>query len=56
MKRDSNTSSRSSISTDASAEINQNRNRGMTLPFDQHTITFDEIKYSVDMPQVTCNI
>ncbi|KAK4590502.1 hypothetical protein RGQ29_020879 [Quercus rubra] len=51
MKRDSNTSSRSSISTDASAEINQNRNRGMTLPFDQHTITFDEIKYSVDMPQ-----
>nr|POE66839.1 pleiotropic drug resistance protein 1 [Quercus suber] len=51
MKRGSNTSSLSSISTDTSVEINQNRNRGMTLPFDQHTITFDEIKYSVDMPQ-----
>ncbi|XP_065618258.1 pleiotropic drug resistance protein 1-like, partial [Quercus suber] len=50
MKRGSNTSSLSSISTDTSVEINQNRNRGMTLPFDQHTITFDEIKYSVDMP------
>ncbi|KAK7832037.1 pleiotropic drug resistance protein 1 [Quercus suber] len=47
MKRGSNTSSLSSISTDTSVEINQNRNRGMTLPFDQHTITFDEIKYSV---------
>ncbi|KAM4111345.1 hypothetical protein ACJW30_05G060300 [Castanea mollissima] len=51
IKRGSNTSSLSSISTDASVEINQNRNRGMILPFDQHTITFDEIKYSVDMPQ-----
>ncbi|XP_050286353.1 pleiotropic drug resistance protein 1-like isoform X2 [Quercus robur] len=51
IKRGSNTSSLSSISTDASVEINLNRNRGMILPFDQHTIAFDEIKYSVDMPQ-----
>lgn len=29
-----------------------NRKRGMVLPFEQHSITFDEIKYSVDMPQV----
>ncbi|KAK3411032.1 hypothetical protein EUGRSUZ_J03047 [Eucalyptus grandis] len=28
-----------------------NRKRGMVLPFEQHSITFDEIKYSVDMPQ-----
>ncbi|XP_021731921.1 pleiotropic drug resistance protein 1-like [Chenopodium quinoa] len=25
--------------------------RGMVLPFEQHSITFDEIRYSVDMPQ-----
>ncbi|XP_030973216.1 pleiotropic drug resistance protein 1-like [Quercus lobata] len=51
IKRGSITSSPSSISVEASVEINQNRKRGMILPFDQHTITFDEIKYSVDMPQ-----
>ncbi|XP_030440182.2 pleiotropic drug resistance protein 1-like isoform X2 [Syzygium oleosum] len=28
-----------------------NRKRGMVLPFEQHSITFDEITYSVDMPQ-----
>ncbi|XP_030526427.1 pleiotropic drug resistance protein 1-like isoform X1 [Rhodamnia argentea] len=28
-----------------------NRRRGMVLPFEQHSITFDEIVYSVDMPQ-----
>lgn len=25
----------------------------MILPFEQHSITFDDITYSVDMPQVT---
>ncbi|PIN21134.1 Pleiotropic drug resistance proteins (PDR1-15), ABC superfamily [Handroanthus impetiginosus] len=30
---------------------NQNRNNGVILPFEPHSITFDEIKYSVDMPQ-----
>ncbi|KAI9100833.1 hypothetical protein K1719_024195 [Acacia pycnantha] len=29
----------------------QNRKRGMVLPFEPHSITFDEITYSVDMPQ-----
>ncbi|KAK3411034.1 hypothetical protein EUGRSUZ_J03049 [Eucalyptus grandis] len=28
-----------------------NGERGMVLPFEQHFITFDEVKYSVDMPQ-----
>ncbi|KAK3416796.1 hypothetical protein EUGRSUZ_H02558 [Eucalyptus grandis] len=28
-----------------------NRKRGMVLPFKQHSITFDEITYSVDMPR-----
>ncbi|XP_065617096.1 pleiotropic drug resistance protein 1-like [Quercus suber] len=38
-------------SIDASVEVNQSRKTGMILPFDPHTITFDEVKYSVDMPQ-----
>ena len=33
-------------------EADQNRKRGMILPFEPHSITFDDIKYSVDMPQV----
>ncbi|KAL8091918.1 pleiotropic drug resistance protein 1-like [Apium graveolens] len=32
-------------------EANHNRRKGMVLPFEPHSITFDEIKYSVDMPQ-----
>ncbi|XP_027349846.1 pleiotropic drug resistance protein 1-like isoform X2 [Abrus precatorius] len=28
-----------------------NRKRGMVLPFEPHSITFDEVTYSVDMPQ-----
>ncbi|KAF3959728.1 hypothetical protein CMV_015485 [Castanea mollissima] len=43
----------SSSSARSGAEINANTNgkRGMVLPFDQHSITFDDIIYSVDMPQ-----
>ncbi|XP_041014876.1 pleiotropic drug resistance protein 1-like [Juglans microcarpa x Juglans regia] len=41
----------SSVSAEDTAEVSQNRKRGMVLPFEQHTITFDEITYSVDMPQ-----
>ncbi|KAK3033865.1 hypothetical protein RJ639_032770 [Escallonia herrerae] len=33
------------------AEGDQNRKRGMVLPFEPHSITFDNIKYAVDMPQ-----
>nr|AGT28055.1 pleiotropic drug resistance transporter 3 [Panax ginseng] len=32
-------------------KANQNKKKGMVLPFEPHSITFDEIKYSVDMPQ-----
>ncbi|CAM8982719.1 unnamed protein product [Rhodiola kirilowii] len=32
-------------------ELDQNRKRGMVLPFEPLSITFDEIKYAVDMPQ-----
>ncbi|OWM82299.1 pleiotropic drug resistance protein 1-like isoform X1 [Punica granatum] len=31
--------------------FNTNGRRGMVLPFEQHSLTFDEIKYSVDMPE-----
>lgn len=30
-----------------------NEERGMVLPFEPHSITFDDIRYSVDMPQVS---
>ncbi|XP_019252159.1 PREDICTED: pleiotropic drug resistance protein 1-like isoform X2 [Nicotiana attenuata] len=29
----------------------QNKKRGMVLPFEPHSITFDDVVYSVDMPQ-----
>ncbi|KAL5539498.1 hypothetical protein UlMin_043230 [Ulmus minor] len=32
-------------------EPNSNRKRGMVLPFEPLSITFDEIRYAVDMPQ-----
>ncbi|GKA36475.1 pleiotropic drug resistance protein 1-like protein [Tanacetum coccineum] len=32
-------------------EGNQNKKKGMILPFEPHSITFDDVKYSVDMPQ-----
>lgn len=32
---------------------NQSKKKGMILPFEPHSITFDDVKYSVDMPQVT---
>ncbi|GAU19343.1 hypothetical protein TSUD_336300 [Trifolium subterraneum] len=35
----------------AAAETNHSRKRGMVLPFEPHSITFDEVTYSVDMPQ-----
>jgi hypothetical protein len=33
-------------------ETNHSRKRGMVLPFEPHSITFDEVTYSVVMPQV----
>ncbi|KAK7284172.1 hypothetical protein RJT34_18913 [Clitoria ternatea] len=42
----------STLSTRQDAvETNQNRKRGMVLPFEPHSITFDDVTYSVDMPQ-----
>ncbi|KAL0536436.1 hypothetical protein IC582_025385 [Cucumis melo] len=34
-----------------SEEAHQNKKRGMVLPFEPHSIAFDEIRYAVDMPQ-----
>ncbi|KAK4836952.1 hypothetical protein QYF36_001596 [Acer negundo] len=36
---------------EADAKVTDQRKRGMVLPFEQFSITFDEIKYSVNMPQ-----
>ncbi|XP_022148619.1 pleiotropic drug resistance protein 1-like [Momordica charantia] len=33
------------------SEADPNKKRGMVLPFEPHSITFDEIRYAVDMPQ-----
>ncbi|KAL2553313.1 ABC transporter G family member 40 [Forsythia ovata] len=43
------TSGSSSVRTDAK-DANQNKKRGMILPFEPHSITFDDVQYSVDMP------
>ncbi|WJX84448.1 transcription factor [Trifolium repens] len=32
-------------------ETDQSRERGMVLPFEAHSISFDDLTYSVDMPQ-----
>ncbi|GAB4842031.1 transcription factor [Ancistrocladus abbreviatus] len=42
-------SSRTSIGTNVSVNAVPNK-KGMVLPFEQHSITFDDIRYSVDMP------
>lgn len=34
------------------SEADHNRKKGMVLPFTPHSITFNEIRYVVDMPQV----
>ncbi|BFG42849.1 hypothetical protein CerSpe_291230 [Prunus speciosa] len=41
----------SSAKTEATADTHPNKKRGMVLPFEPYSITFDEITYSVDMPQ-----
>ncbi|KAI7987449.1 Pleiotropic drug resistance protein 1 [Camellia lanceoleosa] len=33
------------------SEISQNKKRGMILPFEPLSITFDDVRYAVDMPQ-----
>ncbi|KAL6334280.1 hypothetical protein AAG906_014680 [Vitis piasezkii] len=37
---------------EAIAEANHNKKKGMVLPFQPHSITFDDIRYSVDMPEL----
>ncbi|KAL7112063.1 hypothetical protein ACP275_05G129600 [Erythranthe tilingii] len=49
IRRRSMSSGSSSTRTDA-IEANANRKRGMILPFEPHSLTFDDITYSVDMP------
>nr|Q949G3.1 RecName: Full=Pleiotropic drug resistance protein 1; AltName: Full=NpPDR1 [Nicotiana plumbaginifolia]CAC40990.1 ABC1 protein [Nicotiana plumbaginifolia] len=37
-------------STQEGDSASENKKKGMVLPFDPHSITFDEVVYSVDMP------
>ncbi|KAK9232149.1 hypothetical protein WN943_022392 [Citrus x changshan-huyou] len=41
----------SSQSLETITEANQPKRRGMVLPFEPHSLTFDDVTYSVDMPQ-----
>ncbi|KAK8584757.1 hypothetical protein V6N13_138706 [Hibiscus sabdariffa] len=47
------TSSKSFSLSDATVGATGKRKKGMALPFEQHSLTFDDIVYSVDMPQVS---
>ncbi|XP_050231595.1 pleiotropic drug resistance protein 1-like [Mercurialis annua] len=40
-----------SASSEAVVEGSHQKKKGMVLPFEPHSITFNDIKYSVDMPQ-----
>ncbi|KAK7318028.1 hypothetical protein RJT34_02725 [Clitoria ternatea] len=42
-----------SVSVDTKVTIDSNHSirRGMVLPFEPHSITFDDATYSIDMPQ-----
>ena len=39
--------------SDSVGEASNNRKKGMVLPFEPHSITFNDVIYSVDMPQVS---
>ncbi|RVW77638.1 ABC transporter G family member 40 [Vitis vinifera] len=43
--------SSAAVRSGAVVEANQNKKKGMLLPFQPHSITFDNIRYSVDMPE-----
>lgn len=49
---DGNETELQSARTDGVIEAGANKKRGMVLPFEPHSITFDNVVYSVDMPQV----
>lgn len=38
------------------SEANQKRKGGMVLPFEPLSITFEDIKYAIDMPQVSSSL
>lgn len=38
------------------SEANQKRKGGMVLPFEPFPITFEDIKYAIDMPQVSSSL
>ncbi|KAM3325865.1 hypothetical protein P3S67_000991 [Capsicum chacoense] len=53
MKSDDNENAEKERLIEGSETEVQDKKRGMVLPFGPHSIIFDNIEYSVDMPQVT---
>uniref|UniRef100_A0A7N2LPG4 ABC transporter domain-containing protein n=1 Tax=Quercus lobata TaxID=97700 RepID=A0A7N2LPG4_QUELO len=51
IRTESSLSNSTSLVKDTAVEANKSRQKGMILPFKPHSITFDDITYSVDMPQ-----
>lgn len=49
-RKDSGSSSAGSEAADTGSP---QKKRGMILPFDQHSVTFENVIYSVDIPKVT---
>ncbi|XP_048233398.1 pleiotropic drug resistance protein 1-like [Ricinus communis] len=43
------------MKTNSTGSSHRNNKKGMVLPFEPHSITFDDIEYSVDMPQAMKN-
>ncbi|KAH0704878.1 hypothetical protein KY290_012000 [Solanum tuberosum] len=51
ISEDSDDAKTTNIEKEVSTREGQNKKKGMVLPFEPHSITFDEVTYSVDMPQ-----
>ncbi|WMV56511.1 hypothetical protein MTR67_049896 [Solanum verrucosum] len=51
ISEDSDDAKTTSTEKEVSTSEGQNKKKGMVLPFEPHSITFDEVTYSVDMPQ-----
>ncbi|KAK6772687.1 hypothetical protein RDI58_027925 [Solanum bulbocastanum] len=51
ISEDSDDAKTTNTEKEVSTSEGQNKKKGMVLPFEPHSITFDEVTYSVDMPQ-----
>lgn len=56
LRSESSRSRSSRVGSFNETDVNTNRKRGMVLPFEPLYIAFDDIRYAVNMPQVSCSI